>query len=272
MNMIDEKCNLCLIENRVKDLINLKKQDKIPYLLKNLSYQLKSNKDRDSLFVDTFNYIKKLIKDKDPYKDLKMNLNKIGKEASLMIRKELIENNWDLNLALKFSASANIIDTNVLGYEYIDLKEALHDEVKVLSDIDLPNDKVIYLVLDNSGEAYIDLLLKEALIKKGYNVKTVIRKNSYEIDVTSNEMDADIIIEGNYSPIKKVDDGFIIAKGIANLEAYLFSNKKIDSLHLFRAKCEVLADRFNVKKNTPIIINGKKLLKILKFNTLSSFH
>ncbi|AFZ70689.1 hypothetical protein Calag_0966 [Caldisphaera lagunensis DSM 15908] len=271
MNMIDEKCKLCLIENRVKDLIRLKGGDKIPYLLKDLSYQLESNKDRDSLFVDSFNYIKKLIKDEDPYKELKMNLNKIGKEASLIVRKELIENNWNLDLALKFSASANIIDINVLGYEYVDLKDALHDEVKVYEKINLPKEKEIYLIFDNSGEVYIDLLLKESLIKNGYNVKTVIRKNSYEIDVTSDEIDADIIIDGNYSPIKKINEGFIIAKGIANLEAYLFSNKKIDTLHLFRAKCEVLAERFNVKKNTPIIISGKNLLNVLKINNLT-FH
>ncbi|MDP8003595.1 MAG: ARMT1-like domain-containing protein [Caldisphaera sp.] len=267
--MIDKRCKLCLINSRVNDLIKLKRDDKIPDLLNKMAYYLISNRDRDELFVNTFNYIKEIIKDEDPYRELKKYLNKIGRESSLLVKKELIENNWDLNLALKFSAAANIIDTNVLGYEAADLKDALYDEPKIFNDINIPKDKEIYLVLDNSGEVYIDLLLKESLKRNGYDVRTVIRKDSYEIDVSLNdEIGSDLVIEGNNSPIKSLKSGFIIAKGIANLEAFLFSDHKLETLHLFRAKCEVLAERFNVSKNTPIIIDGLSLLKEIKKNNL----
>jgi uncharacterized protein with ATP-grasp and redox domains len=48
------------------------------------------------------------------------------------------------------------------------------------------------------------------------------------------------------------------------LEAYLENEVKLDSLHLFRAKCDVLAEKFKVKKNMPIIISGQRAYKILK--------
>ncbi|MGC8573640.1 MAG: carboxylate--amine ligase [Caldisphaera sp.] len=263
--MIDKRCKLCLIESRVNDLIKLGNDDKIPELLEEISRNLKTNKNRDELFVDTFNYIKKLVKNDDPYNYIKNYLNEIGKKASLLIKEKLIKNNWDINLALKFSAAANIIDSNVLGYEPIDINKALYDEPKIFGEIKIPKNETIYLVLDNSGEVYIDLLLKETLIKNGYKVKTVMRKESYEIDVSmNNEILPDIVVDGNYSPLKSINNGFLIAKGIANLEAYLFSNHTLSTLHLFRAKCFVLADKFNVAKNTPIIINGEDLLKIFK--------
>jgi uncharacterized protein with ATP-grasp and redox domains len=263
--MIDKRCKLCLIESRVSDLIRLGYDDKIPDLLEEISNNLKTGKNRDELFVDTFNYIKKLVKNEDPYNDLKNKLNKIGKKVSLSIRDELIKNNWDVNMALKFSAAANILDSNVLGYEPININNALYDEPKLFGDINIPKNEITYLVLDNSGEVYIDLLLKESLIRNGYNVRTVMRRESYEIDVSINdEIIPDIVINGNYSPLRNISNGFLIAKGIANLEAYLFSDHRLRTLHLFRAKCFVLADKFNVKKNTPIIINSENLLKIFK--------
>jgi Uncharacterized conserved protein len=227
--MIDKRCKLCLIESRVSDLIRLGYDDKIPDLLEEISNNLKTGRNRDELFVDTFNYIKKLVKNEDPYKNLKNKLNKIGKKVSLSIRDELIKNNWDVNMALKFSAAANILDSNVLGYEPININNALYDEPKLFGDINIPKNEITYLVLDNSGEVYIDLLLKESLIRNGYNVRTVMRRESYEIDVSINdEIIPDIVINGNYSPLRNISNGFLIAKGIANLEAYLFSDHRLE--------------------------------------------
>lgn len=269
---IDEgKCRLCLISSRTSDLIKLNEIDFIPQALRMIAKMLEEEKKtRDEIFVESFNGIKGLINNEDPYMSLKRDLNKLGQELSIELRKVLEENQWNLELAMKFSASANIIDTSVLGYEPKELREAIWDEPVKFGEVALPSkDTTIYFILDNSGEAYVDLLFIEALKKSKYDVKTVIREKSYEIDATTKEFKADIITPSNYSPVKYIRDGFIIAKGIANLEAYISIENSPPALLLFRTKCDVLSMKFRVRKNTPIIAEGyyaKKLLSTKSFN------
>ncbi|MBP1357478.1 MAG: DUF89 family protein [Sulfolobus sp.] len=269
---IDEgRCRLCLVSSRTSDLIKLNEVNVLPQALRIIAKMLEEEKNtRDEIFVETFNGIKRLINNEDPYESLKRDLNKLGQELSIELRKVLEENQWNLELAMKFSASANIIDTSVLGYEPKELREAIWDQPVKFGEVALPSkDTTIYFILDNSGEAYVDLLFIEALKKSKYDVKTVIREKSYEIDVTPKEFKADIITPSNYSPVKYIRDGFIIAKGIANLEAYISLENSPPALLLFRTKCDVLSMKFRVRKNTPIIAEGyyaKKLLSTKSFN------
>jgi len=65
-----------------------------------------------------------------------------------------------------------------------------------------------------------------------------------------------------------LDDGFIIAKGIANAEAYIEFGKQ-PSIHLLRAKCDVIANLFNVKKNSILIVSGDTIKnKFKQYNGL----
>ncbi len=263
---IDEnKCKLCLVTSRSSDLIKLGKNEFLPQMLKIIASRLENDRytSRDEIFTQTFNDLKELINDTDPYRSLKNSLNKLGKELAEVLRRELQEKDWDIDLALKFSVNANIIDTSVLGYEPKDLKEAIWDDPIKLGDVKIPKQDRIYLVLDNSGEAYIDLLLAESLKRHGYDVKTVARSESYEIDVTRDDMKVDITTPSNIPSVKFLNDGFIIAKGIANLEAYISINNPPPALLLFRTKCDVLSFKFRVKKNTPIIATGEYARKIL---------
>jgi hypothetical protein len=149
-----------------------------------------------------------------------------------------------------------IIDSSVLGYESRNLVEAVWERPVLEMYIDLP--KHIYLVLDNAGEALVDLVLAEALSRRGHDVTLVVRKESYEIDVLKDDVEAEgiEIIEtpGNAPPVLHID-GFLMAKGIANAEACM-ECEKTRSIHLLRAKCDVLAEMFEVPRNAPIIISG----------------
>ena len=173
--------------------------------------------------------------------------------------------------ALRISAAANIIDTSVLGYENTrSLEEAIFDKPAIEEDVEIPKNEDIYLVIDNAGEAEIDKLLAKALTIHGYRVFIVVRSEPYEIDETvetfENEGFNVIATPGNISPVAFIDRGFVIAKGIANAEAYIEFGKT-KSLHLLRAKCDVISKRFNVPKNSILIVSGDTLRKVMAPNT-----
>lgn len=250
----------------------LNRGSELPKLLKYLADLLEQKKSRTAIFAESYNYIKMLSNSPDPYIYVKKRLSETGKAVAKIVREYLADMNWDLHEALKISAAANIIDTSVIGYEPKDLDKAIWDSPAIDEYTEIPKDKKVVLVLDNSGEAEIDLILAETLIKNNYKMAIAVRSEAYEIDVTVNdiinrasELGIEIIVTpSNLSPIAYLQNGFAIVKGIANLETYTELGT-IESLHLFRAKCEVLAKIFNVPKNSPLIIAGRTLKKIIQY-------
>jgi len=274
---INSLCILCLIYSRTKDLVTLGRNDKIPDMLNFLADVIKSTSSRSQAFTQTFNFVKNIVNNSDPYASTKKSLSIIGLKLAEIVEKYLEEKKWDLREAMRLSAAANIVDTSVLGYEGKDLEVSLFDEPVVEEFVDIPRDNEVYVVLDNAGEALIDIVLAKAFKINGYKVSIVVRKESYEIDVLkydiSEVVDNIDIIEtpGNISPIYYIDRGFVVSKGIANMEAYIEVGK-IPSIHLLRAKCEVLSKVFNVPKNSPLIVTGETLKNIFsKYSTNLSF-
>jgi len=133
---------------------------------------------------------------------------------------------------------------------------------------DTERGEIVYIAVDNAGEAAVDILLAEALRANGYEVKLAVRSETYEIDVIGEELESTTGIEvvktpGNKPPVLYLNEGFIIAKDIANLEAHLEDKETIETLHLLRAKCDVLAAMFKIPKNAPIIATGKTIRELL---------
>lgn len=271
MSWIDSGyCRLCLICSRTKDLIDLGRGDKLPELLISLASIIKNCKSRSKAFAESFNVIKMLVGSNDPYSDVKIKLNNITRKFLYIIESYLEKKSWDVREALRFSAAANIVDANVLGYQAKNLDEAIWDNPVIEEGLTIPTGSNIYIILDNSGEVIVDMLLVKALKKCGYNVFIVIREESYEIDVTKSDLslfmdinDVEIIeTPGNLSPVFYIDNGFIIAKGIANAEAYIEAGR-VPSMHLFRAKCDVIAQKFGIPKNSVLIVSGDTVKKYL---------
>ncbi|MEM0005204.1 MAG: ARMT1-like domain-containing protein [Desulfurococcaceae archaeon] len=274
-----ELCKLCLIYSRSQDLVKVKHTDILHELLIKIADLIQTSAGRSYVFANSFNIVKQITNLEDPYKHVKKELNQVGVQLAQLIRGELEAVGWDIRIAMRFSAAANIIDTSTLGYEPLDLQKAIWHEPFIEEEVVLPRNKHIYLVLDNAGEAAVDLLLAYALMKNGYRVSIIVRSESYEIDVLKDDLmdlreliDEDVeIIEtpGNMPPIFYIDndDSYVIAKGIANLEASLEINRT-NSLHLLRAKCDVLAKALRVPKNSPLIITGETFKKVIQENML----
>lgn len=249
-------CRLCIIHSRTGDLTRLDKPEKISEILKELS-QLIEHPSRSVAFSQSFSKVAKLVEMEDPYREYKKKLAEIGKKVAESVLRRLEQTSWDLKNALRIAAAANIVDTSVLGYRPKKLEEAVWDPPAIEEYVELPRE--VYYVLDNSGEAQIDLVVAEALERNGVRPTFVVRSEPYEIDVVEKDLESYRVVTtpGNISPVRWINDGFIIAKGIANLEAYLEWGR-VPSLHLFRAKCDVLAKTFSVPRNAPIIISGKR--------------
>jgi|GEM_PF-361689 len=274
-----ELCKLCLIYSRSQDLVKVKHADILHELLIKIADLIQTSAGRSYVFANSFNIVKQITNLEDPYKHVKKELNQVGVQLAQLIRGELEAVGWDIRIAMRFSAAANIIDTSTLGYEPLDLQKAIWHEPFIEEEVILPKNKHIYLVLDNAGEAAVDLLLAYALMKNGYRVSIIVRSESYEIDVLKDDLmdlreliDEDVeIIEtpGNMPPLFYIDndDSYVIAKGIANLEASLEINRT-NSLHLLRAKCDVLAKALRVPKNSPLIITGETFKKVIQENML----
>ncbi|ACB40482.1 protein of unknown function DUF89 [Pyrobaculum neutrophilum V24Sta] len=249
-------CKLCIITSRTGDLIRLQKPDKLPQILSELS-QLIQRSSRSEAFAMSFQTVAKLAGSEDPYRDYKEKLAAIGKRVAEAVRQRLQETSWDLKTALRIAAAANIVDTSVLGYRPKKLEEAVWDLPAIEEYVDLPQN--VYYVLDNSGEAQIDLVIAEALERNGIRPTFVVRSEPYEIDVLERDLSGYRVLAtpGNISPVRWIRDGFIVAKGIANFEAYMEWGET-PALLLFRAKCDVLSRVFSVPRNSPIIISGEK--------------
>lgn len=253
------------------DLITLGKSSELSKLLKYIAELINKEASRTTIFTESYNYIKNLLNLSDPYIHTKKRLTEVGKRIAKTVRKYVASRNWDLHTAIKISAASNIIDTSVIGYEPKDLDKALWDEPSIDEYREIARDKKIVIVLDNAGEAEIDLVLAETFLRNGYTIAIATRRETYEIDVTYNDivdraldLDIEVIVTpNNISPIAYLTDGFAIVKGIANLEAYIELGK-IETLHLFRAKCTVLAKIFNVPKNASLIIAGKTVKNATK--------
>jgi len=257
-------CYLCLVNSRVGDLIKVDRVEQIPRLLNRLSDLIPHG--RTTSFVESFNFVA-AVAGGDPYKKVKEELSEVGRSIASRLREDLADSGWDLGKALRYSAAANIIDTSVLGYEPVELERAIYDRPAVEEEVDFGGVRRIAIALDNAGEAHIDLLLAEALVRNGFEVSLVVRGSPYEIDVTSSDLVADfdvVMLPDSYPVFKhgvpQVD--LVLAKGIANLEAYLEWGGP-PTVHLLRAKCNVLADLLKVPKNSPLIIRGSTVKRLV---------
>jgi len=247
-------CKLCMITSRVGDLARLQRPDKFPEILAELS-KLVGCSSRSEAFSKSFEAVRRLVGVRDPYSAYKERLAAIGRRVAGSIRRRLEQLSWDLRTALRVAAAANIVDTSVLGYRPKKLEDAIWDLPAIEERVELP--PRVYYVLDNMGEAQIDLVVMEALERSGIKPVIVVRSEPYEIDATRDDLGTYSVIEtpGNSPPVMWLEDGFILAKGIANFEAYVESGRA-PALLLLRAKCDVISALFSVPKNAPLVMSG----------------
>ncbi len=253
-------CRLCLVNSRAMDLVRLGREDLLPRMLVRIAEILEAGAGRTRAFVDSFEAVKELTGLRDPYASWKRRLQSLGLSIASSLKPSSVRE------ALELSASANAVDTHVLGYAPLPLGEALRDKPVWLDEVPLDSHSRVNIVLDNAGEAAVDAVLARILAEKGYSVSLYVRSESYEIDVTAGEVQPESGVEvvetpGSEPPVLHARHGLTLAKGIANAEAAL-EHPDTDCFLLFRAKCPVLASILQVPRGTPVIVRASTLRKL----------
>ncbi len=190
---------------------------------------------------------------------------------------------------LRLSAAANAVDIAAPWYPSFDLVEELDNAaVTVRGSIDravklLKTACSVAMVLDNAGEAVIDLMLALSLANQGYRVYVVARSEPYELDATASEVrklladvarvlgldtkGVEVVETGSRYPApargrvsKQVErllkgSDLVLSKGIANLEAFIdYGFDELEKVVLaVKAKCLPIARVLCTSMGVPMI-------------------
>jgi len=240
------------------------------------------------LYRDIANIVKKNIEGKDPYREFKIEFNKICMDISQDLVDMIAKAQDWFDMALRVCLAGNSIDV-MQGKKLCrqSLLDAINDAMcQKLNNENIQNfkkglieaEKILY-VGDNAGEIVFDKIfikfLNEKLNKKG-KITYVVRGGPALNDSTIEDalmvgMDevAAVITTGTDMPaahlprcsreFKKAygQADLVISKGQGNLEALLEEKKNI--FFLLKIKCPVIAKIFNGRHSVDQIVIEKAL-------------
>ncbi len=240
------------------------------------------------LYRDIANIVKKNIEGKDPYREFKVEFNRICMDISEDLVNKIEKSEDWFDMALRVCLAGNSIDV-MQGKKLSrgNLIDAINDAVRQKINTENINifkselkeaGKILYIG-DNAGEIVFDkifiMFLNERLSKKDkitYVVRGGPALNDSTIDdalmVKMNEV-AKVITTGTDMPaahlprcsqeFKKAygEADLVISKGQGNLEALLEEKKNI--FFLLKIKCPVIAKIFNDRHSVDQIVIEKAL-------------
>ncbi len=269
------ECPACLVVGRVRGLRKARvSHERYPEYLSLLASLVKRG-GRTRAFVESFVALE-VLAGGNPYQGEKDEIN----EAMLKLVEVLEERFEEFSTLelLEASAAANAVDVAMLDYSFEGRLEALLDEKPVYAYTSrervgklLENAADIALILDNAGEAVVDLVVAKLLSERGYKVTIYARSRPYETDITVEEarrlaerigLHAEVRGSGSaYPPHHPASNArrevekheLVLAKGIANLETSLEAPLPNTTISLLRAKCKPLARLFNTRLAAPIV-------------------
>lgn len=279
------RCVACLVFSRLKLLSEAEVAD-YPSILRKLA-DLAERRSRTEAFVESFRLVAEAVGRRDPYGEAKAAYNM----AALRALSPTDLEGLSCERLLAVMASSNSVDVEMPGYETgpeellkaLTVREAASfgsGASKACSA--LSEARVVSLVLDNAGEAVIDLLAL-ARLARGRRAIVVARGEPYELDVTVEEV-LRLVPEGLNATVLSTNGPYpvfhpssrtalervlaadaILVKGIANLESFL-ENPVPEAasriVFLLRAKCQPIAELLGVGLRVPVVVMGDMLLRL----------
>ncbi|MHC5057509.1 MAG: damage-control phosphatase ARMT1 family protein [Planctomycetota bacterium] len=217
----------------------------------------------------------KLLGGRDAFAEDKRQHNDLVKALLPDLRKRVAESSDSISLATRLAIAGNIMDLGVASEvdaraeidRAVDAELAIDDLVSFREAI--RSAKSVFYLLDNAGEAVLDLLLIEQFRRK--DVTCLVRSSPVLNDVT--EADAIEAGLGEVATIcspgapmlgfvpsladPEVRDIFVkadlvIAKGQANLETLYGADREV--FFFLRAKCPVVAAALGVREGDAVLM------------------
>lgn len=275
------QCIPCIINARTREIIRseLGREEKIEAELELIRLMLKEVHSQVStirIASEGFRLVKRIIKDPDPYKEYKEASNRLALKMLPKVRKRLrgLEGYERFRTLALICVNANLLDPGAppFTYEVKNLGDTLFegsfvlDQTKEIYEALMKARRIAFL-LDNAGEAIFDKLLVKEISDMGIEVIVMAKSGAYQNDVTYEEAKAlgfeevatRLVGMGSdyagplpeaLSPEAKriLDDAdLIVAKGMANYEAFLYSPPRRPVAHLLKAKCIPIASSLGVR-------------------------
>ncbi|KSW10737.1 hypothetical protein CF15_08105 [Pyrodictium occultum] len=248
---------------------------------------------RTSVFVESYDYVERLLGVHDLYREKREELSHAVLEALGALDLAGMED-WEI---FSLMAAANGVDIPMPGYRpgLEKLLRGLRDRAAWLGlgegDVEklLGASERIVVVLDNAGEAVLDIAAAGELARRaGKPLYLVARGEPYEVDVTAREAvelaarlepGARVVSTGGRYPVFHprasqesrsllADGSLVLVKGIANLEAFLdypdAAGPGASLVFMLRAKCGPLSRFFRVGHAEPVVASAEWLLERLR--------
>ncbi len=286
------ECVLCLVHGRLQRVAgDLMLEARVLARIAQLVAEWPS---RTDVFVRSYEYLESLLGGVDLYADRKRRLN----EAGLSVARRLPLGEMSSAEISGLMASANGVDISMPGYRPDDSRvfKRLGDQPYWLglghSEFErlLAAAETLVLVLDNAGEAAVDIAAARELAERaGAELVLVARERPYEVDVTLQEAaaladvlapEARLIGTGGRLPVfhprassearslLRGHGKLVLVKGIANLEAFMDYPWSVSggarAVFLLRAKCTPLARLFDVALAEPVVVSDNWVRERLK--------
>ena len=217
----------------------------------------------------------KLLGGEDAFAEDKRRHNALVKALLPHLRRRVAESSDSLSLAARLAIAGNVMDLGIASE--VDARAEIDGAVEAkLAINDLPSfreavrsAKSVFYLLDNAGEAVLDLLLIEQFRRK--DVVCLARGSPVLNDVT--EEDAIEAGLGDVATVRSpgapmlgfvpsladpeirdlfVKADLVIAKGQANLETLHGADREV--FFLLRAKCPVVADALAVREGDAALL------------------
>ncbi len=241
---------------------------------------------RTEVFVESYKYLDKTLDVGSVFKSVKGELNRLfieyvrGMDFSNMGLGELLE-----AMALANGIDVELPDYNGVSNDLSSLSGLFSDSVAWVtgSVVELlGRARNVAVVLDNAGEAVVDVVVSLELLRRGYNVVLIARGEDYEVDITYSEvaeilsvfeqdkdLSINIVSTSSRYPVfspkastesRKVLEAadIVLVKGMGNAEAYLeypiIPASKV--VFLLRAKCRPFAEILGVGTRVSVIVSG----------------
>lgn len=263
------QCIPCIYSARAREILASKLSDAekiqaLTYLAAELS-RANCHSSTIRLATDTYRIVKLRTRSWDPYSEYKRESNRLVSEVLLPALRARVEGLKGCDLfheLLVASIAANSLDPGVPGYEKlnVDLEVGLgRDESRRAYEL-IANARKIAYVLDNAGEALVDLEVVKLIRGLGAEVWVLAKSAPYQNDVTVDEAvemgfadyarvvgtgsDAAGPVPGEISEeARRVLEAadVVIAKGMAAFESFEEWCPPKPIIHVLRAKCAPVA-------------------------------
>ncbi|WP_075719751.1 damage-control phosphatase ARMT1 family protein [Roseburia sp. 499] len=284
-----DKCLPCLVNQVIKvaDITKAKNREQILHEVFAYLSKVDFNKTNPEISGETFRILKKHLKNKDPYLEVRNYYNNLLMKLSKIYEEKIIASEDSFYQAMKYAVIGNIIDFNPIHnstmeeiMDFINQADGLGFQINDMNQLkqEIKNAQSILYLGDNCGEICFDkIFIKE--IKKynpDVNVYFGVRgepviNDSIETDAYAVGMDeyASIVSNGDGSlgtVLERTSEAFqsifeqadvIIAKGQANYEC-LSECEKVGIYFLLMTKCEVIADDIGVPVKSLICMKNKE--------------